>query len=135
MSALTLPHPDEFADTLTRHYHSEFMHTFYGLSHCKDSWARVYIAIGRTAEKTGSAPEAIARALVECGLRAPREFFPEKFVEALEKALKEPGGHRTRLSSAQKELLKSWKVFGFSSRSGWPAITLAARNYLASSAG
>lgn len=103
----TLPSPDEFADTLARHYHAEFMHAFYALS-SKSGWQRMSGAIRRAAENTGSAEEAVARSLVECGLRAPREYLPEKFVNALEKIARDPDVYRARLSPAQKELLQGW---------------------------
>jgi hypothetical protein len=121
-ASFTLPQPDEFADTLTRRYHAEFMHSFYALAG-KTGWQRVSEAIRRAAENTGSAEEAVARGLVECGLRAPREFLPEKFVNALERTARDPDVYRARLSNAQKELLRDWKaapraagVFLFSGR-------------------
>ncbi len=107
-SSFTLPQPDEFADTLTRHYHAEFMHAFYAAAY-KDSGLRILTAVEKAAARTGSAPEAVARTLVECGLRAPKEWLPEKFTTALERTVRDPDIYRARLSSAQKELLQSWQ--------------------------
>lgn len=125
--AFILPQPDEFADTLTRHYHAEFMHSFYALS-SKSGWQRVSEAIRRTAENTGSAEEAVARSLVECGLRAPREFLPEKFVGALEKTARDPDVYRARLSNAQKELLQGWGAFPLTTRIFSRPLFAAVRN-------
>ena len=114
-STFTLPQPDEFADTMSRHYHAEFMQAFYTRT-CKDLGLRILMAIENTAERTGSAPEAVARALVECGLRAPKEFLPEKFAGSIEKTARDPDIYRARLSVSQKELLQSWQPFAFASR-------------------
>lgn len=125
--SFTLPHPDEFADTLVRHYHAEFMHAFYALKN-KDVSLRFLLAIEDTAAKTRSTAEVVARALVECGLRAPKNCLPEKFIQALEKAAKNSDIRGARLSTAQKELLQSWQPPRFTSRFR-PLAAFAAMQY------
>ncbi len=97
------------ADTLTIHFLTQFMHEF----QCQklgDANLRIYTAIEQTAGKTGSAPEVVARALVESGLRAARESFPHKFVQTVEHSAETPRWNVRSATAQQRELLSFWRV-------------------------
>lgn len=97
------------ADTLTRHFLTQFMHEFQR-QRGKDTYFRIYSAIENTAAKTGSPPEVVARALVESGLRATRESFPGKFVATVEKNGASPKWNMTAATEQQRELLSFWNA-------------------------
>ncbi len=95
------------ADTLTRHYLMQFMHEFQRQK-MGDAHLRIYTAIEQTAGKTGSAPEVVARALVESGLRAARDSFPHKFVQTVEHNAVTPRWNVQSATQQQRELLNFW---------------------------
>jgi hypothetical protein len=97
------------ADTLTRHFLTQFMYEFQR-QRGKDTYFRIYAAIESTAAKTGSPPEVVARALVESGLRAARESFPGKFVAAVEKSDAAPKLSIASTTEQQRELLSYWNA-------------------------
>lgn len=107
--AYTLPALQPAADTLARHFCSQFMHEFQRQP-AQDSWYRILTAIETTAKKTGNAPEVVARALVENGLRASKESFPEKFVSAVEDGLAMPRWNIGAVTPQQRELTQFWGV-------------------------
>ncbi|MEZ0223648.1 MAG: hypothetical protein ACAH83_03780 [Alphaproteobacteria bacterium] len=106
---VSLPTLTGNADTLTRHFLTQFMHEFQR-QRGKDTYFRIYAAIESTAAKTGSPPEAVARALVESGLRATRESFPGKFVAAVEKNSTAPKWNISATTEQQRELLSYWNA-------------------------
>lgn len=95
------------ADTLTRHFLSQFMHAFQG-QRGQDMQLRILQAIETTAARTGTAPEAVARALVESGLRAPRGGFPGRFVALVEGNAAAPKWNLRAITPQQRELLDFW---------------------------
>ena len=97
------------ADTLTRHFLSQFLHEFQR-QRGKDTYFRIYTAIENTAAKTGSPPEVVARALVESGLRAAKESFPGKFVANVEKGSHAPKWNIVSTTEQQRELLSFWNA-------------------------
>jgi hypothetical protein len=97
------------ADTLTRHFLTQFLHEFQK-QRSTDTYFRIYTAIENTAAKTGSPPEIVARCLVESGLRAARESFPGKFVAAVEKNRHVPTWNLTSATEQQRELLSYWNA-------------------------
>jgi hypothetical protein len=97
------------ADTLTRHFLTQFLHEFQR-QRGRDTYFRIYAAIENTAAKTGSAPEVVARALVESGLRASRESFPGKFVAAVERNETTPRWNIVSMTEQQRELLNFWNA-------------------------
>ena len=105
----SLPALNGNADTLTRHFLTQFLHEF-RCQRGKDSYYRIYAAIESTAKKTGSAPELVARSLVESGLRAARESFPGKFVETVEKKSQEPHWNISAMTQQQRALLEFWNT-------------------------
>jgi len=108
--AYSLPaQPPAGADTLTIHFLNQFMHEFQS-QRGKDTYLRIYTAISQTATKSGNAPEVVARALVESGLRASRESFPGKFVETIEKKHMTPKWEIASVTPQQRELLEFWGV-------------------------
>lgn len=106
---ISLPALTGNADTLTRHFLTQFMHEFQR-QRGKDTYFRIYAAIESTAARTGSPPEAVARALVESGLRAARESFPRKFVAAVEKGGAAPKWNIASTTEQQRELLSYWNA-------------------------
>jgi hypothetical protein len=103
-----LPVLGKNADTLTRHFHAEFMHAFQG-QRGDDETRRVFAAIAGAAQNTGAAPETVAGVLVDSGLRAARQSFPEKFVRTLEGESLAPDWNIAGLSAAQRELAQHWR--------------------------
>jgi hypothetical protein len=97
------------ADTLTIHFLNQFMHEFQSQK-IGDANLRIYTAIEQTAGKTGSAPEVVARALVESGLRAARESFPHKFVQTVEHNSVTPRWNLKSATEQQRELLSFWRA-------------------------
>ena len=75
-----------------------------------DTYFRIYTAIEKTANKTGSPPEVVARALVESGLRAAKESFPGNFVAQVEKNSHAPKWNLTSTTEQQRELLSFWNA-------------------------
>jgi hypothetical protein len=106
---VSLPALSGDADTLTRHFLTQFMHEFQR-QRGKDTYFRIYAAIESTAAKTGTPPEVVARALVESGLRAARESFPGKFVATVEKRSTEPRWNIGAATEQQRELLDFWNA-------------------------
>ncbi|TAL34847.1 MAG: hypothetical protein EPN97_08275 [Alphaproteobacteria bacterium] len=106
---VSLPALSGNADTLTRHFLTQFMHELQR-QRGKDAYFRIYAAIESTAAKTGTPPEVVARALVESGLRAARESFPGKFVAAVEKRGTEPKWNIAAATEQQRELLEFWNA-------------------------
>ncbi|HYD17170.1 MAG TPA: hypothetical protein VEF76_01660 [Patescibacteria group bacterium] len=102
-----LPHAVPQADTLTKHFLMQFMHEFQRQK-APVAEARIYAAIEQTAGKTGSAPEVVARALVESGLRAPRDSFPHKFVQNVEHSAVQPKWTPKAATEQQRELVHFW---------------------------
>lgn len=96
------------ADTLTIHFLTLFMHEFQRQK-LGDANLRIYTAIEQTAGKTGSAPEVVARALVESGLRAARESFPHKFVQTVEHNAVTPRWNVKSATEQQRQLLSFWR--------------------------
>lgn len=107
--AYALPALTSGADTLTRHFLMQFMHEFQRQRQT-NAGLRIYKAIESTAGKTGSSPEAVARALVETGLRAERHSFPEKFITLVESSALTPRWNISALTSHQRELLDFWRT-------------------------
>ena len=107
--AFSLPSLPANADTLTRHFFSQFMLEFQS-QRSTDSYFRIYTAIEKTASKTGNAPEVVARALVESGLRASRECFPRNFITAIEKNSVMPKWNFHAMTPQQRELLSFWSA-------------------------
>jgi hypothetical protein len=105
----SLPAVTGNADTLTRHFLTQFLYEFRS-QRGRDSYYRIYTAIENTAKKTGNAPEVVARALVESGLRAARESFPGSFVETVEKKSAEPQWNIGALTPQQRELMSFWNT-------------------------
>jgi hypothetical protein len=97
------------ADTLTIHFLNQFMHEFQSQK-IGDANLRIYTAIEKTAGKTGSAPEVVARALVETGLRAARESFPHKFVQTVEHNAVTPRWNLKSATEQQRQLLSFWRA-------------------------
>jgi len=106
-AAFLLPSLPATADTLTRHFYTQFMHEFQS-GRETDSYFRIYTAIEKTAAKTGNAPEVVARALVESGLRAAKESFPGKFVATIEGGRKAPRWNIAAMTPQQRELISFW---------------------------
>ncbi|MBI1214901.1 MAG: hypothetical protein GC185_03665 [Alphaproteobacteria bacterium] len=96
------------ADTLTRHFHAEFMHAFQSRRE-SDTQQRVYHAIVLTGQKTGAPPETVAKTLVDSGLRAGKESFPQAFVSAIENSKPAPSWNIAGLTPQQAELVAQWK--------------------------
>lgn len=108
--AYSLPaQPPAGAGTLTIHFLNQFMHEFQR-QRGDEAHLRIYAAISQTAVKSGSAPEAVARALVESGLRASKESFPGAFIEAIEKKQMSPQWEIASVTKQQRELLEFWGV-------------------------
>ena len=105
----SLPTTPQQADTLTKHFCTHFLHEFQS-SRGTDSYFRIYTAIEKTASKTGNAPEVVARALVESGLRASKESFPGSFVSAIEQRRATPHWNLAAATPQQRELLRFWGV-------------------------
>jgi hypothetical protein len=104
-----LPALNSNADTLTRHFLTQFLHEFQS-QRGPDTYFRIYTAIEKTAAKTGSPPEIVARCLVESGLRAARESFPGKFVASVEKNALAPKWNLNSTTEQQRELLSFWNA-------------------------
>ena len=104
-----LPNPATGADTLTKHFCTHFLHEFQSLR-TKESYFRIYTAIEKTAAKTGNAPDVVARALVESGLRASKESFPGSFVSAIEQRREMPRWNLAAMTPQQRELMHFWGV-------------------------
>lgn len=107
--AYALPALQSGADTLSMHFLTQFMHEFQA-QRGDDAYLRIHAAILQTATKSGNAPEVVARALVEQGLRASRESFPGKFVETIEKKGGMPKWNISAVTKQQRELLEFWAV-------------------------
>ena len=107
--SFSLPALHGNADTLTRHFLTQFLHEFQS-QRGTDTYFRIYTAIEKTANKTGSPPEIVARALVESGLRAAKESFPGKFVAQVEKNNNSPKWNLTSTTEQQRELLEFWNA-------------------------
>ncbi len=105
----SLPALNTNADTLTRHFLTQFLHEFQR-QRGRDTYFRIYAAIENTAAKTGSPPEIVARALVESGLRAAKESFPGKFVATLENSCHAPKWNLASTTEQQRELLSFWNA-------------------------
>ena len=103
----SLPALPPQADTLTKHFCTHFLHEFQS-SRGTDSYFRIYTAIEKTASKTGNAPDVVARALVESGLRAAKESFPGSFVNAIEQRRATPNWNLAAATPQQRELLNFW---------------------------
>ncbi len=103
----SLPSLPANADTLTRHFYAQFMLEFQS-QRTTDSYFRIYTAIEKTASKTGNAPEIVARALVESGLRASRESFPRQFIASIEKRSVMPKWNLNAMTPQQRELMSFW---------------------------
>ncbi len=103
----SLPSLPANADTLTRHFYAQFMLEFQS-QRSTDSYFRIFTAIEKTASKTGNAPEVVARSLVESGLRAARESFPQKFISAIENKSVMPQWNLNAMTPQQRELLSFW---------------------------
>lgn len=100
-------------DTLTRHFHSQFMHEFHALRR-KDAHYRIFLAIENTAKKTGHTFDAVAKVLVENGLRADREAFTGEFIDTLKGSGKQKRGLPpvwaiNSMTTAQRELVAFWE--------------------------
>lgn len=105
---VSLPVLDSGADTLTRHFHAEFMHAFHA-QRGMDEERRIYSAIETTARKTGTAPDVVAKTLVDSGLRAGRKSFPHSFITAIENGKPSPSWNIAGLSTHQQELAQAWQ--------------------------
>lgn len=104
----SLPTPPEGANTLTLHFCKTFMHEFQSLRGA-DDYYRIYLAIEKTAARSGHAPELVAKTLVENGLRAGRESFPGRFVTAIESGARMPHWAAPVSGENHRELLSFWR--------------------------
>ena len=109
MQTFSLPALQGNPDTLTRHFLTQFLHEFQRQKGT-DTYFRIYAAIENTAAKTGTAPDVVARALVESGLRAARESFPGSFVATVEKNAHAPRWNIVSTTEQQRELLSFWNA-------------------------
>jgi hypothetical protein len=107
--SFSLPALNGNADTLTKHFLTQFLHEFQR-QRGRDHYYRIYAAIENTAAKTGNAPEVVARSLVESGLRAARESFPGKFVETVERNARAPRWNILSMTAQQRDLLNFWNT-------------------------
>lgn len=105
--AFSLPVLDAGADTLARHFWSQFMHEFQRQPDVNPE-LRIQTAIEATAQRTRSTPEAVARTLVESGLCAARKSFPEAFVAQIESRRSRPKWDLAAITPRQRELLDFW---------------------------
>lgn len=106
-----LPTPATGADTLTKHFCTHFLHEFQR-QRTKEHYFRIYTAIEKTAAKTGNAPDVVARALVESGLRASKDAFPGSFVTAIEQRREMPRWNLAAMTPQQRELMHFWSAAG-----------------------
>lgn len=105
--AFSLPILDAAADTLARHFWSQFMHEFQRQPDINPG-TRIFAAICATAQRTRSTPEAVARTLVESGLCAGRDSFPKAFVAQIEARRARPKWDIGAITQRQRELLDFW---------------------------
>ena len=89
----TLPIPPS-ADSADYPYYQAFLHS---MNRCEGRTiaGKIALSIEMTAELCQTSPAHIARVLVDCGLRAPRDAFPASFVEFIETP---PNAHASRPS-------------------------------------
>lgn len=107
LPTFSLPVLDAAADTLARHFWSQFMHEFQRQPDMNPG-QRILAAISATALRTRSTLEAVARTLVESGLTAERSSFPKAFVAQIETRRSRPKWDIDAITPRQRELLDFW---------------------------
>lgn len=105
-SSYSLPHPPLGTNALSVHFCKTFLRQFHSLHGSDDK--RICTAIEKTAALSGHAPEAVAKTLVENGLRAGRDCFPEAFVMQMEKGKHLPIWAMPVKAQHHHELLDLW---------------------------
>lgn len=103
-----LPAVPEKGSALELHFCKTFLHQFSTLRG-RDDNHRIYTAIEKTAALSGHAPEAVAKVLVEQGLRAARESFPEGFISAIESGARLPHWAAPVSRENHRDLLGFWR--------------------------
>lgn len=105
-STYSLPQPPIGTNALNIHFCKTFLRQFHSL-HGSDK-RRICTAIEKTAALSGHTPEIVAKTLVENGLRAGRDCFPESFVTQMEKIQPLPAWTMAVQSTHHHELLHLW---------------------------
>lgn len=111
---VSLPTPVTAHDTLAAHLCSGFLHHF-SRSNGPEA-QRVHDAIAALAQQMAQTPAAVAQKLVENGLSAGPECFPDEFLTLLEKRTAQPSWSVTGASAPERALVDSW-------RKGVPAVS------------
>lgn len=85
-------------------------HRFLKLVDQQNETLAVYQAIHLTAQETGYSDMYVAKILVEYGLKAPKEAFPESFSHFLEEKTELNPWAAGSMSYAQNKLAKFWQL-------------------------
>jgi hypothetical protein len=104
---IVLPAPVAPHDTLAAHLCHGFMHHFSGSSGSEAQ--RIQGAIVSLARQMAQTPASVAQKLVENGLCAGPECFPEEFLTLLEKRTAQPCWAVTGASAPERALVDSWR--------------------------
>lgn len=105
-SSYSLPSPPVGTNALSVHFCKTFLRQFHNLR--GDETQRILDAIEKTAAMSGHPPEVVAKTLVENGLRAQKESFPNAFVAEIEKGTQMPRWAMPVGARHHNDLLDMW---------------------------
>ena len=106
--AITLPKATVPHDAMSMHLCHGFLHHYNGSTASTDQ--RIHKAITTLAQHMATTPAMVARKLVENGLRAGPECFPEDFITELKQRSTVPAWSMNGASASERELMDSWKT-------------------------